>query len=161
MVAGEIKPSVVYEDAKLLAIDDINPQAPLHVLILPKRHIATINDLTPDDDLLVGSMIRVAAALASADIGRCSTAIEKPASRSSTFIFTFSPDAGWRGPQDKRSVGVIQSQHSHWRVTCEQLPPRVVFSSSFPRPRRCNRLRPEGVGPPRPDRRRMSTSPRF
>jgi len=64
MVAGEIKPSVVYEDAALLAIEDINPQAPLHVLILPKRHIATINDLTPDDDLLVGSMIRVAAALA-------------------------------------------------------------------------------------------------
>ena len=64
IVAGEIKASVVYEDASLLAIEDINPQAPLHVLILPKRHIATINDLTPDDDPLVGSMFRAAATLA-------------------------------------------------------------------------------------------------
>jgi len=64
MIAGEIKTSVVYEDASLLAIEDINPQAPLHVLILPKRHIATINDLAPEDDPLVGSMFRAAAALA-------------------------------------------------------------------------------------------------
>ena len=64
MIAGEIKPSMVYEDPDLVAIEDINPQAPLHVLVIPKRHIATINDLTPDDDPLVGSMFRAAAELA-------------------------------------------------------------------------------------------------
>jgi len=48
----------------LFVIEDINPQAPLHALIIPKRHIASLNDLAPQDDALVGSMFRRAAALA-------------------------------------------------------------------------------------------------
>ena len=47
-----------------MAFQDLNPQAPLHVLIIPRRHIATLNDLTAGDDLLVGEMIRRAAAIA-------------------------------------------------------------------------------------------------
>ncbi len=47
-----------------MAFKDVNPQAPLHVLIVPRRHLATLNDLSPDDDGLVGSMTRLAAALA-------------------------------------------------------------------------------------------------
>ncbi len=62
--AGEIPAALVHQDAALVAFKDINPQAPLHVLIVPRRHIATLNDLTPDDDGLVGSMFRTAAALA-------------------------------------------------------------------------------------------------
>jgi histidine triad (HIT) family protein len=54
----------VYEDHELVAIRDINPQAPLHVLIVPRRHIATLNDLTPSDDSVVGAMQRAAAAIA-------------------------------------------------------------------------------------------------
>ncbi|EGV51690.1 histidine triad (HIT) protein [endosymbiont of Riftia pachyptila (vent Ph05)] len=49
MVKGEIKPDTVYEDDEILAFRDINPQAPLHILVIPKRHIATLNDLTPAD----------------------------------------------------------------------------------------------------------------
>ena len=64
MVAGEIPVSKVYEDDELLAFNDINPQAPLHVLIVPRRHIATLNDLATGDDALVGSMLRTAATLA-------------------------------------------------------------------------------------------------
>jgi histidine triad (HIT) family protein len=64
IIAGQIPGSVVYQDEQLFAFKDINPQAPLHVLILPRRHIATLNDLTPADDALVGSMFRAAAALA-------------------------------------------------------------------------------------------------
>ena len=64
IVAGEIPGSVVYQDERLVAIKDINPQAPTHVLIVPRRHIASLNDLTPDDDSLVGEMMRRAAALA-------------------------------------------------------------------------------------------------
>ena len=64
IIAGQIPGSVVYEDEQLFAFKDINPQAPLHVLILPRRHIATLNDLGPGDDALVGSMFRAAAALA-------------------------------------------------------------------------------------------------
>jgi histidine triad (HIT) family protein len=64
MVAGAIPVKPVYEDEDLFVIEDINPQAPLHALIIPKRHIASLNDLAPQDDALVGSMFRRAAALA-------------------------------------------------------------------------------------------------
>lgn len=64
IIAGAIKGAVVYQDGELIAIQDINPQAPLHALIMPRQHIATLNDLTPADDALVGSMFRAAAALA-------------------------------------------------------------------------------------------------
>jgi histidine triad (HIT) family protein len=54
----------VYDDQELIAINDLNPQAPLHVLIIPKAHIASLNDLAPEHDALVGSMFRRAAAIA-------------------------------------------------------------------------------------------------
>ena len=64
IVAGQIPGSIVYEDRELVAFKDINPQAPVHVLIVPRRHIETLNDLRVEDDALVGSMVRCAAALA-------------------------------------------------------------------------------------------------
>jgi histidine triad (HIT) family protein len=64
IVSGEIPASKVYEDDHLIAFNDINPQAPLHVLIIPKRHVATLNELTPADDALVGELARRAAAIA-------------------------------------------------------------------------------------------------
>jgi histidine triad (HIT) family protein len=64
IIAGDIKGTIVHQDDELVAIKDINAQAPLHVLIIPRRHVATINDLTPADDALVGSMFRLAARLA-------------------------------------------------------------------------------------------------
>ncbi|HHM04902.1 MAG TPA: histidine triad nucleotide-binding protein [Gammaproteobacteria bacterium] len=56
MVAGEIKPDVVYEDDDVLAFKDINPQAPVHVLVVPKQHIATLNDLKLEHGPLVGRL---------------------------------------------------------------------------------------------------------
>jgi histidine triad (HIT) family protein len=64
IASGEIPASKVYEDADVLAFGDINPQAPLHVLIIPKRHIATTNDLAESDQALVGQLVRRAAAIA-------------------------------------------------------------------------------------------------
>lgn len=64
MVAGEIKPDTVYEDDEMLAFRDINPQAPLHVLVIPKRHIATSNDLTAEDAGLVGRLVLAARRIA-------------------------------------------------------------------------------------------------
>jgi histidine triad (HIT) family protein len=64
IAAGEIAASKVYEDDALLAFDDINPQAPMHVLVIPKRHVATANDLSAEHDALVGLMVRRAAAIA-------------------------------------------------------------------------------------------------
>jgi histidine triad (HIT) family protein len=64
IIAGEIPSSKVFEDGDLFAFNDINPQAPLHVLIVPKKHIATTNDLSADDEDLVGKLVRRAAAIA-------------------------------------------------------------------------------------------------
>ena len=64
MIAGEIPIKPVHEDPDLLVIPDINPQAPLHLLLIPKIHIATLNDLHLEHDALVGSMFRRAAAIA-------------------------------------------------------------------------------------------------
>ena len=64
IVSREIPASIVYEDDRLIAFNDINPQAPTHVLIVPKRHIDTLSDLQPSDDGLVGEMVRRAAAIA-------------------------------------------------------------------------------------------------
>jgi len=64
IINGEIPGSIVYRDDRLVAFNDINPQAPLHALIVPTRHIATLNALTREDDGLVGEMVRRAAALA-------------------------------------------------------------------------------------------------
>jgi histidine triad (HIT) family protein len=64
VAAGDIPATVLYQDDDIVAFRDINPQAPLHVLIIPTRHISTLNDLAPGDDALVGSMLRRAAAIA-------------------------------------------------------------------------------------------------
>ena len=55
IITREIPGAIVYEDDHVLAFNDINPQAPTHVLIIPKRHIETLNDLQPGDDAVVGA----------------------------------------------------------------------------------------------------------
>ena len=64
IIAGEIPASKVFEDEQVIAFTDINPQAPMHVLVVPRLHVATLNDLTPEHDVLVGAMVRRAASLA-------------------------------------------------------------------------------------------------
>ena len=64
MVSGEITPDTVYEDDDVLAFRDMNPQAPVHVLVIPKQHVATINDLDADSSALVGKMMMAAAKVA-------------------------------------------------------------------------------------------------
>ena len=64
IIAGEIPSAKVYEDEHVYAFRDINPQAPLHVLVVPRMHVATLNDLGADHDRLVGVMVRRAAAIA-------------------------------------------------------------------------------------------------
>ncbi|MFH0792979.1 MAG: histidine triad nucleotide-binding protein [bacterium] len=64
ILKGEIPASKVFEDDDVLAFNDINPQAPTHILIIPKVHIPTLNDLKPGHDAIVGKLHRVAADLA-------------------------------------------------------------------------------------------------
>lgn len=64
IIDREIPADIVYEDDKVLAFRDINPQAPLHVLVIPKKHIRTLNDVDEDDERLLGKLINVARKIA-------------------------------------------------------------------------------------------------
>lgn len=64
MVAGEITPRVVFEDEHVLAFEDINPQAPVHFLVVPRQHIATVNALRPEQAAQVGQLYLAAAQVA-------------------------------------------------------------------------------------------------
>jgi histidine triad (HIT) family protein len=64
IVAGRIPAKVAYQDDEVLAFHDINPQGPVHFLIVPKRHITSLLDLTPADDAVVGGLARKARDLA-------------------------------------------------------------------------------------------------
>jgi histidine triad (HIT) family protein len=64
IAAKQIPAAIVYEDERVLAFNDINPQAPTHVLVIPKQHIESLNELQPDVDSLVGEVVRRAAAIA-------------------------------------------------------------------------------------------------
>ena len=61
---GEVPARILHEDERCIAFRDINPQAPLHALVVPRKHIPTMLDLTPDDNMLVGQLHQVAVKLA-------------------------------------------------------------------------------------------------
>ncbi len=64
IVAGDIPSSKVYEDDKVYAFRDIEPQAPVHILIIPKEHISSANELTEENASIVGHIFAVAAKIA-------------------------------------------------------------------------------------------------
>ncbi|MDR1057336.1 MAG: histidine triad nucleotide-binding protein [Coxiellaceae bacterium] len=64
IASGIIPANIIYQDDKIIAFDDINPRAPQHKLIIPHKHIATMNDLIPEDRDLIGNMILVTQKLA-------------------------------------------------------------------------------------------------
>ncbi len=64
IAAGEIPAELVYEDDLVLGFRDLSPQAPTHVLIIPRKHIATLNDLQPEDEAIVGRLYSAAAQIA-------------------------------------------------------------------------------------------------
>ena len=64
IIRREIPADIVYEDADLVAFRDIHPQAPVHVLFVPRKSIPTLNDLGPEDAQIVGKLVLAAAAYA-------------------------------------------------------------------------------------------------
>jgi histidine triad (HIT) family protein len=64
IIEGKIKGDVVYQDESVVAFNDIGPKAPVHILIVPRKHIATVLDIEPGDGPLIGDIFRVAAKLA-------------------------------------------------------------------------------------------------
>jgi histidine triad (HIT) family protein len=85
IAAGQIPATTLYEDDLVVAFRDINPQAPLHALVIPRQHIASLNELGPDHDAMAGAMLRCAAKLA-ADHGY--------AARGYRTVFNTNADAG-------------------------------------------------------------------
>ena len=64
IVEGKIPAKIVHQDGDVVAFEDIDPQAPVHLLVVPRKHVATLNDLAPEDDALAWKLLRVAARLA-------------------------------------------------------------------------------------------------
>jgi histidine triad (HIT) family protein len=64
IVEGKIPAKIVHQDADVIAFEDIDPQAPVHLLVVPRKHVPTLGDLSPEDDAVAGKLLRVAAALA-------------------------------------------------------------------------------------------------
>ncbi|MGI1671611.1 MAG: histidine triad nucleotide-binding protein [Neptuniibacter sp.] len=64
IINKEIPADIIYEDEHVIAFNDISPQAPTHALIIPRKHIATLNDVQAEDEALVGHMVKTAATIA-------------------------------------------------------------------------------------------------
>jgi histidine triad (HIT) family protein len=64
---GQIPAQIVHEDDDTVAFRDLNPQAPVHVLVIPRRHIASVNDIETDDRELIGALFVAAKSVARAE----------------------------------------------------------------------------------------------
>lgn len=64
IIKREIPADIIYEDENVIAFNDISPKAPIHILVVPKKQIATLNDLNDDDATLIGKVILVAKKIA-------------------------------------------------------------------------------------------------
>ena len=71
IINKEIPATIVYEDDEILAFEDVNPKAPIHILIIPKKEISTLNNITEEDAELIGRLVIVAKKIA------CDKKIEK------------------------------------------------------------------------------------
>jgi histidine triad (HIT) family protein len=85
IAAKQIPSTIVHEDDRLIAFRDIKPKAPTHVLIVPKEHLATVNDFTPGHKELIGELVLAAARIA---------AREGIAERGYRLVFNCNADAG-------------------------------------------------------------------
>lgn len=64
IIAGDIPADILYEDEDLLAFRDISPQAPTHFLVIPKKHLSDLSQVSEDNDKLIGKIVRTGAELA-------------------------------------------------------------------------------------------------
>ena len=85
IASGDIPAKTVYHDDRIVAFHDVNPQAPTHVLVIPRAHVSTLNELTTDHDGLVGEMVRRAAQIAK-DLGHAESGYR--------MVFNCNADAG-------------------------------------------------------------------
>ena len=67
IIEGKVPSTKVFEDDQVYAFRDISPQGPVHLLVVSKKHIPTVNDIAPEDEALVGHMLRMAGDIAAAE----------------------------------------------------------------------------------------------
>ena len=67
IASGELSAAIVYEDELVVAFRDVNPQAPTHVLVIPREHVASLNEVPEESEGIVGHIVRVAAQIAEAE----------------------------------------------------------------------------------------------
>ena len=67
IVSGDIPATIVHQDDDVVAFRDLNPQAPVHVLVIPRKHIASMDDATPDDAVVLGSLLLAAKQIAATE----------------------------------------------------------------------------------------------
>ena len=89
IVQKQIKANFVYEDEEIVAFRDINPQAPVHILIIPKKHIESLNDISSEDEQLIGKIYTVAKQIAKS---------ESTAETGFRIVVNSGPDAGQAVP---------------------------------------------------------------
>jgi histidine triad (HIT) family protein len=85
IIAGSVPATVVHKDEHLTAIRDINPKAPTHILILPNRHLASVDDVQAGDETLLGALLAAARRIA---------AQEGLTARGYRLVINHGPDAG-------------------------------------------------------------------
>jgi histidine triad (HIT) family protein len=64
IATGDIPAKIIYQDDTIIAFDDLHPQAPYHKIIIPRKHIASLNELQMEDNQLIGQMVQTASKLA-------------------------------------------------------------------------------------------------
>jgi len=90
IVRKEVPADVVHEDDDVIAFRDIAPQAPTHILVIPKKHIESVDDISDADDALMGTLLRVGTEIAKAE-GLAGGATEK----GYRLVFNNGPDSGY------------------------------------------------------------------
>ena len=115
IVAGQIPAKKAYEDEELLVFHDINPWAPVHLLVIPKQHVATLSDCTDDHAEILGKMLALAPKLAAEHGIAVKTAPDGKRSGGYKTLFNVGPDGGqevyhlhlhvYGGPRPWRGLG--------------------------------------------------------
>ena len=103
IVSKKIPAKVLYEDERVLAFEDVNPQAPVHILIIPKKHIATALDIEKGDNELIGHLFQTANKIAGE---------KKIAERGFRLVLNTNPEAG----QSVYHIHLhlLGGRHMHW-----------------------------------------------
>lgn len=103
IVSKKVPAKIIYEDERVLAFEDVNPQAPVHTLVIPKKHISTTLDIEDEDNALIGHLIRTAGEIAKG---------KGIAERGFRLVVNTNPEAGQT--MYHVHIHILGGRHMHW-----------------------------------------------